>query len=86
MDAELAALPPIAAAEYIAAVAQHVSSVCVIATLCEGERFGLTATAVASVSAAPARLLVCINKSGRAHDKILEFRAVLRQCADRAPG
>jgi flavin reductase (DIM6/NTAB) family NADH-FMN oxidoreductase RutF len=72
MDAELAALSPMAAADYIAAVAQHVSSVCVITTLCDGERFGLTATAVASVSAAPARLLVCVNKSGRAHDKILK--------------
>lgn len=71
MDADLAALPPVPAADYIAAVAQHVSSVCVITTVCEGQRFGLTATAVASVCAAPARLLVCINKSGQSHGKIL---------------
>ena len=71
MDADLAALPSIPAPDYVAAVAQHVSSVCVISTIYEGERFGLTATAVASVSATPARLLVCVNKSGRAHEKIL---------------
>jgi flavin reductase (DIM6/NTAB) family NADH-FMN oxidoreductase RutF len=71
MSPDLSALEPVSAADYIAAVAQHVSSVCVITTICDGERFGLTATAVASVSAAPARLLVCINKSGVSHDKIL---------------
>lgn len=71
MEPDLSALAPVAAAEYVAAVAQHVASVCVVTTLCEGERFGLTATAVASVSAAPARLLVCINKSGQTHEKIL---------------
>ncbi len=71
MEPNLAGLSPIPAAEYVAAVAQHVSSVCVITTVCEGERFGLTATAVASVSAAPARLLVCVNKSGQSHEKIL---------------
>jgi len=42
MDADLAALPLASAADYIAAVAQHVSSVCVITTALEGERFGLT--------------------------------------------
>jgi len=71
MSADLADLPPVSAADYIAAIAQHVSSVCVITTAWEGERFGLTATAVASVSATPARLLVCVNKSGQSHDKIL---------------
>ncbi len=64
-------LPPVKAAEYIAAIAQHVSSVCVITTEVNGERFGLTATAVSSVSADPPRLLVCINKSGLTHDHII---------------
>ena len=59
------------AADYIQAIALHVSSVCVITTALGGERFGLTATAVSSVSAEPPRLLVCINKSGVSHDKIL---------------
>src|SRR4051794_24544580 len=71
MSSDLAALSPVPAAEYVPAVAQHVASVCVITTEHEGERFGLTATAIASVSATPARLLVCVNKSGQSHDRIL---------------
>lgn len=63
--------PSVAPAEYIEAIAQHVSSVCVVTTECDGERFGLTATAVSSVSAEPPRLLVCINRNGLTHDKIL---------------
>jgi flavin reductase (DIM6/NTAB) family NADH-FMN oxidoreductase RutF len=68
---DLASAPVVPAAEYVAAVAQHVASVCVITTVFEGERFGLTATAIASVTATPARLLVCVNKSGLSHDKIV---------------
>ena len=63
--------PPVPAAEYIDAIAQHVSSVCVITTVHDGQRYGLTATAVSSVCAAPPRLLVCVNKSGLTHDKIV---------------
>jgi len=65
-----ASKPAIAAADYIAAMSMHASSVCIIATEHDGERFGLTATAVASVSAEPPRLLVCVNKSGLTHGKI----------------
>lgn len=68
---DLAALPPVPAAEYVAAAAQHVSSVCVITTSLDGVRYGLTATAVASVCAEPARLLICVNKSGKTHEKII---------------
>jgi flavin reductase (DIM6/NTAB) family NADH-FMN oxidoreductase RutF len=57
--------------EYAGAMAQHVASVCVIATVFEGERYGLTATAVSSVSATPPRLLACVNKSSFTHDKIV---------------
>jgi flavin reductase (DIM6/NTAB) family NADH-FMN oxidoreductase RutF len=56
---------------FVAAMAQHVSSVCVITTLHEGKRYGLTATAMSSVCAEPPRLLVCVNKSGSSHDVIL---------------
>lgn len=49
---------------------QHVSSVCVITTLHETVRYGLTATAVSSVCADPPRLLVCVNKSGLTHQKM----------------
>jgi flavin reductase (DIM6/NTAB) family NADH-FMN oxidoreductase RutF len=58
------------AADFIAAMGQHVSSVCVITALHEGTRYGLTATAVSSVSAAPPRLLVCVNRSGLSHEMI----------------
>lgn len=67
----LRALPPVAPADYVGAIAQHVSSVCVITTEHQGQRFGLTATAVSSVTADPPRLLVCVNKSGLTHEKIL---------------
>jgi flavin reductase (DIM6/NTAB) family NADH-FMN oxidoreductase RutF len=56
--------------EFVAAMGQHVSSVCVITTQHEGRRYGLTATAMTSVCADPARLLVCVNKSGVSHDMI----------------
>lgn len=68
-------LPPVSAAEYVGAIAQHVSSVCVITTELDGQRFGLTATAVSSVSADPARLLVCVNKTGTTHDRILSAQS-----------
>jgi flavin reductase (DIM6/NTAB) family NADH-FMN oxidoreductase RutF len=65
-------LPSVTTGEYVAAIAQHVASVCVITTEVDGRRYGLTATAVASVSAQPPRLLVCINRKGLTHDRILE--------------
>ena len=71
MNDDLAAVPLVPTTEYVAAVAQHVASVCVITTLLEGERYGLTATAVASVSADPPRLLVCVNRSSQTHEKIV---------------
>ena len=55
---------------YVRAMAQHVSSVCIITTQVRGERFGLTATAVSSVCSTPPRLLVCVNKSGVTHEMI----------------
>ncbi len=57
--------------DFVQAMGQHVSSVCVITTHHNGERFGLTATAVSSVCADPPRLLVCVNKSGLTHHKIV---------------
>ena len=62
----------VAPADYVGAISQHVSSVCVITTEHEGSRYGLTATAVSSVTADPPRLLVCVNKSGLTHEKILQ--------------
>jgi len=44
---------PVSVPEFVQAMGQHVSSVCVITANCDGERFGLTATAVSSVCANP---------------------------------
>ncbi len=58
-------------ADFVQAMGQHVASVCVITTRHGEERYGLTATAVSSVCADPPRLLVCVNKSGLTHHKIM---------------
>ncbi len=70
MTEDHAGLQPVAAPDFIAAMGQHVSSVCVITTLHQGQRYGLTATAVSSVCAAPPRLLVCVNRQGASHAMI----------------
>jgi flavin reductase (DIM6/NTAB) family NADH-FMN oxidoreductase RutF len=57
--------------DFVSAMGQHVSSVCVITTRHEGQRYGLTATAMSSVCASPPRLLVCVNKNGTSHEKII---------------
>ncbi len=57
-------------ADFVAAMGQHVSSVCVITSARNGKRVGLTATAMSSVCAEPPRLLVCVNKSGTSHEMI----------------
>lgn len=71
MSSAIQSLPAVAPVEYVGAIAQHVSSVCIITTGHGGQRYGLTATAVSSVTADPPRLLVCVNKSGLTHEKIL---------------
>lgn len=64
------ALPAVNTQDFVQAMGQHVSSVCVITTAHQDQRYGLTATAVSSVCAAPPRLLVCVNRSGLTHEKI----------------
>lgn len=46
------------------------SGVALITTSADGERAGLVATAVSSVSADPPTLLICINQSASAHKAI----------------
>lgn len=46
------------------------AGVTIITTCHNGERGGLTATAVCSLSADPPQLLVCVNRSAHAHDVI----------------
>jgi flavin reductase (DIM6/NTAB) family NADH-FMN oxidoreductase RutF len=62
---------PVSIQDFVQAMGQHVASVCVITTQHGAERYGLTATAVSSVCADPPRLLVCVNKSGQTHHKII---------------
>jgi len=48
-----------------AAMRRFTSTVSVISTAQEGQRHGMTATAVTSVSLDPPSLLVCVNRGGR---------------------
>ena len=64
-------LLPVATSDFVKAMSQHATSVTVITTIDSGLRYGLTATAVSSLTATPPRLLVCVNKSGATHEKII---------------
>lgn len=56
---------------------RHLAGACVvIASEHDGDRAGLTATAVCSISAEPPRLLVCVNKNVFAHGLITRSGAV----------
>jgi flavin reductase (DIM6/NTAB) family NADH-FMN oxidoreductase RutF len=67
-------LPGIPADEFRASMRHLAGAVTVIATGTKGHRFGLTATAVCSLSDDPATLLVCVNRSASAHDVISQNR------------
>ncbi len=63
------------APEAFRASMQHLAgAVTVVATGPVGERYGLTATAVCSLSDDPPTLLVCVNRSASAHDVIQSRR------------
>ena len=49
--------------DFITALRGAVASVNVVATVKDGERYGLTATAVTSVTADAPAMLCCVNKS-----------------------
>lgn len=51
-------------------------AVTVVTTRHGDERFGLTATAVCSMSAEPARILACVNVGGRSFKAIAESRCM----------
>lgn len=67
-------MQPVSTQQFIEAMGQHVSSVCVITTSDAEQRYGLTATAVSSVCASPPRLLICVNKTGVTQEKIMAAR------------
>ena len=64
-------LPPVALPDFVTAMSQHATAVTIITTIHSNLRYGLTATAMSSLTAAPPRLLVCVNKSGATHEKII---------------
>jgi flavin reductase (DIM6/NTAB) family NADH-FMN oxidoreductase RutF len=49
---------------------RHASSVCVITTVHDRRRHGITATAIASVCANPPTLRVCINQAASLHGPV----------------
>lgn len=55
---------------FIAGMGLVASSVTIVATECNRERRGLTATAMCSLSSDPPLLLVCVNRQVAAHDMI----------------
>lgn len=68
----IGAADPIDASLFRAGMRRLSGACSVIASRSGESRAGLTATAVCSVSAEPARLLVCVNRSVRAHSIIRE--------------
>jgi len=66
------ALAAVDAASFRAAMRRFAAACTVVATVADGKEAGLTATAVCSLTADPAGLLVCINKSTYAHNLIIK--------------
>ncbi len=50
----------------------QVTGVSIVASGSQGARVGLTATSVASLSAAPPKLLVCVGRANHAHNIVCE--------------
>lgn len=59
-------------ASFKSAMRRMAATVTIISTGSSGQRFGMTATAVTSVSMDPPSLLVCVNRSASIHDPIRE--------------
>lgn len=57
---------------FIQSMRQLAAGVTLITTTHRGQRAGLTATAVCSVSAEPPQLLVCINRQAETHDLVAQ--------------
>lgn len=66
-------------AAFCAAMGRHFASVCLISTRLADTCYGLTATAISSVSADPPRLLACVNRSGETEAAI---RAAAKFCVN----
>ena len=66
--------------QFRAAMRRFPSTVSVISTAKDGQRHGMTATAVTSVSLDPPSLLVCVNRSGRLFDLMESCRRFCVTC------
>jgi flavin reductase (DIM6/NTAB) family NADH-FMN oxidoreductase RutF len=62
--------------DFQAGMRHLVGAVCIVTTWHDGSPWGLTATAVCSLSADPPTLLVCVNRSAEAHRHILASRLI----------
>lgn len=62
---------PVSVADYRAAMSQLAAPVHVITTISDGQTYGMTATAVSSVTDTPPRLLVCINRTAQSHARFV---------------
>lgn len=60
------------AAAYKLAMRRLAATVTIVTAGREGRRFGMTATAVTSVTTAPPTLLICVNRSASIHEIIAE--------------
>lgn len=57
---------------FLEAMRRLSAAVCIVTTEHMGQRFGLTATAVCSLSADPPKLIACVNRTARAEAPIRE--------------
>lgn len=67
-------VPSVDAQRFKEGMRRLAGAVCIVALADETRRAGLTATAVCSISAAPPRLLVCINRGVFAHELVAAGR------------
>ena len=57
--------------EFFDSMQRMPGAVTIVTALLGGQKVGLTATAVCSLTASPPQLLVCINRASQSHDKIV---------------
>lgn len=69
-------VPPVSKADFCDGMRNLAGACVVIAGSADGQRAGLTATAVCSISAEPPRLLACVNKDVYAHGLITRSGAI----------
>ena len=72
MTADSGVSRPDLAAGFKLAMRRLAATVTIVTAGREGWRFGMTATAVTSVTAAPPTLLICVNRSASIHDIVVE--------------